>query len=420
MNKITLKDSLRVITIPYKGTKTVSVIFLVGVGSRFETKKITGLSHFLEHMVFKGTEKRSTFHDITSAIDKVGGIINAFTGKEYTGFWSKVSAEHFDTALDIVADVVQNPKLDPKEIEKERGVICEEINMYEDTPRENVGFVFEEVIFPGNPLGWKQAGTKEAIRSIARQDFEEYLNRFYGADNAVVVVAGNLDPDEAAKKVDTAFNLKIKKADKNYQKISSIQQNPQNKILIKPTEQAHFVLGLRGYGNDHPQKYPSKILGIILAGGMSSRLFDEIREKRGLAYYVKGFSHSYRDAGYFMVQAGVDNGKVEEAIKVILEEFEKMKKTGATEAELSKAKEIFKGHLLIGMEDSAELAEFYATKELMDDRIKTVDEVIAEVEKVSLSDIAQVAKDLFQNKNLNLAAIGNIKNQNKIINLLEV
>lgn len=420
MNKTILNDGLRVITVPHRGTKTVTIICLVGVGSRYETKDISGMSHFLEHMVFKGTKKRPSFQAISTAIDKVGGMVNAFTGKEYTGFWSKVNSQHFDTGLDIVADVVQNPKLSPADIEKERGVIIEEINMYEDSPRENVGVIFEEVVFAGNPLGWKQVGEKEVIRTVTQKDFQDYMDKFYGADNAVIVVAGNLDPDEAAKKVDQAFNFQVKKADKNYIKVDIEQAKPETKIVVKPTEQAHFILGVRGYANDHPDKYPSKILGIIMAGGMSSRLFSEIREKRGLAYYVKGFSHSYRDAGYLMVQVGTDNNKVDQVIKVILDQLDKIKKEQLSQDEVNKAKEIFKGHLLIDMEDSANLAEFYAAKELVDDKVKTIEEVLGAIDQVSIADVSRVANDLFQAKNLNLAAIGNIKDENKIINLLEV
>lgn len=420
MKKTSLKDGLRVVTIPQKGTETASIIVMIGVGGRYETKKIAGISHFLEHMVFKGTAKRPTSHDIAAAIDAIGGTFNAFTGEEYTGFWAKVPANHLEVGLDVVADITQHAKLKPSDIEKERGVIIEEINMYEDSPRENIHNIFEETIFPGTALGANVIGHKESIRSISKKDFDDYIGRFYGADNIVVAVAGNIDEEKVIKLCDEKFNFQVKKADKKFEKITEGQTKPQIKIVNKKTEQTHLIYGVRGYDNNHPDKYISKLIAVILAGSLSSRLWREIREKRGLAYYVKGYSHSYRDAGYLMIQAGIDHGKLQDVVKIISTELVKLRDKGLQAGELERAKEFFKGNMVIDLEDSINLAEFYVAKELMGDNISSEEKVIAEIDKVTAEDIQRVAKDLFKNNNLNLAVIGKVKDQEAVKKLVKL
>jgi predicted Zn-dependent peptidase len=420
MRKEILSDGLRIVTVPQAGTKTVSIVVLVGAGSRHETKKTLGLSHFLEHMVFKGTAKRPTFLDIALTIDRVGGIFNAYTGKEFTGFWAKVAAGHFDTALDIISDVIQHASLNPSDIEREKGVIIEEINMYEDSPRERIHYLLEEAIFPQNTLGSQQVGRKETVRAITRTDFEKYIETNYAANNVVVAVAGNFDEAKVISETKKAFNFQRKETKGDFEKISGIQTMPNVKIINKKTEQTHFSLGIRGFDNLHQDKYVGRILTVILGGGFSSRLFSEIREKRGLAYYVKGYDQSYSDAGYLAFQAGVDHSKLSEALKVALAEIIKIRDKGLDSGELEKAKEHFKGNLLIDMESSEELADFYAGKVLMNDEVDTLEKVVEAVDKISSDDIRRVAQDLFQTHNLNLAVIGDIKNEERLINLLKI
>jgi predicted Zn-dependent peptidase len=420
MQKITLSDGLRVVIVPQKGTQTVSIVVLIGAGSRYENEKIAGLSHFLEHMVFKGTAKRPSTMDIALEMDKIGGIFNAYTSKEFTGFWAKVVAEHFITALDVISDVTQHALLNPGDIEKEKGVIVEEINMYEDSPRERIQWLIEETIFPQNSLGWQQIGRKETIRTISRADFEKYIGENYAAENIIVAVAGNFNEEKVMAEIKKVFNFRHKTSSGNYERISGIQTLANIKIINKKTEQTHFSLGVRGFDNLHQDKYVGRILAVILGGGFSSRLFSEIREKRGLAYYVKGYDQCYSDAGYLAFQAGVDSSKLSQAIKVALNEFTKIRDQGLKRGELEKAKEHFKGTLLISLEDSEELADFYAGKVLMNDEVDTVDAVIEAVDKITSEDIVRVAKDLFQTHNLNLAVIGDIKKEDRLANLLSI
>lgn len=420
---------------PMPQVKSAAVLVLVKTGSRYETKNINGISHFWEHMAFKGTKKRPSSLAITSLIDGIGGSFNAFTAKDHTGFYIKAESRHLDLICDVLSDMLLNSLVDEKELEKERGVITQEINMYEDQPHQRVGELFEELMFgENNPLGWPISGSKENVASISRQQILDYINRMYHSASIVVGVAGDLsqtchpgvptyvgtigssDGKEAIASLQHDTQLinkyfsQISPGKENlYDHYEAKQTTPQSLIKYKKTDQAHLCLGVRGYNITHPDRYALALLGTILGGNMSSRLFLEIREKRGLAYHISSGSEEYADTGYFVTQAGLKISAVDEAIKVILDEFNKLRVGAASAEELSRAKLFWRGKMVLSLEDSFRTAAFYATQELLENKIETPEEVMARVDAVTSEDIQRVAKNIFLNKNLNLAIIGPFK-----------
>ncbi|MEI7749728.1 MAG: pitrilysin family protein, partial [Candidatus Moraniibacteriota bacterium] len=316
--KFTLGNGLRVILAPMTETGTVTVLVMTGVGSRFESRKENGIAHFLEHMMFKGTEKRPTAFDISRELDSIGAEYNAFTGKEYTGYYAKVEAHHWETALDVVSDMFLNAKIDQAEIERERGTIIQEINMYEDMPARKVGDVWEESLYGDTPLGWDIAGPKENIKTFTRRDFVKYMERGYIGGNVVVGIAGNIDPKKVMAEVEARFGVVKTGVRPEFRKASDKQSAPGVFIRKKKTDQTHFLLGVRAYDMYHPDRFALGILSVILGGGMSSRLFIEVRERRGLAYRVRTEVEAFHDAGYLATQCGVEHVNLEKAIAVIL------------------------------------------------------------------------------------------------------
>lgn len=321
-------NGLKVITAPMKNTKAVTVLFLIGVGSRYEDRNLNGISHFLEHMVFKGTKKRPTVLDISMALDSVGASYNAFTAEEYTGFYVRAAAEHFDLALDIIFDVLYNAKFDPLEIEKEKGVIAEEINMYQDNPQIFIGELAKELFYGAQPLGMQVTGKKDTISQFKRADFINWRDRHYTPDNMVVVVAGGPSTSlgtgpngDWKEKIKQSFDKLTISNQGSYQKIKENQVRPESLVLQKPTDQAHLVLGFRAIPRKDPRRPILKVLNNLFGENMSSRLFIEVREKRGLAYYVGSDDALFHDTGAFAVSAGVDINRTEDAVKVILDEF---------------------------------------------------------------------------------------------------
>ena len=415
-----LKNGLRVITIPVAGTQTVTVIIMVGVGSRYETEKEAGLSHFVEHMFFKGTAKRPTTLDISEELDAVGGEFNAFTSKDRTLFYAKVDAKHFATALDVVADIFLNSKLEEKEIEKEKGTILQELNMYEDTPVRNVADIFENLLYDGNSLGREIIGTKKTIQSFKRESFKKYLKNFYVANNALICVAGKVDEKKTLPAVEKYFSSMPKKKINRFSVIKDKQNHSAVRIKFKKTDQTHFILGTRAYPENHPNRFTLALLSVILGGNMSSRLFIEVREKLGLAYYVKTEVEAYADCGYLATQVGVEHKNLELAIKTILKEYQKIANFKVSEKELQKAKDFIKGKSLMGLEASDEVAMFFASQEIKKKKILTPSEIFAKIDKVAAIDILKVAQEIFSQNKLNLAIIGPHKDTGKIKNLLNL
>lgn len=417
-----LPNGLRIITVPMPSFESVTALVMVGAGSRYETRKNNGISHFLEHMAFKGTQKRPSALDISNLIDGIGGEFNAFTGKEVTGYYIKSAVSHVDLCLDVLSDMLQNSKLDQTEIDKEKGVILEEINLYEDTPSRKIGDVYEKLLYGDVPMGWDIAGEKKIIKQINREDFQKYMQSLYSADNITVVVAGGIDIEKTVELVKKYFG-QMKKFDiLRYNKVNEKQENPKVLVKDKKTEQVHIALGFRTVPLNHPDHYTLSILSAILGGGMSSRLFHEVREKRGLAYYVRTGSEQYQDVGNLVSTAGLDPKRVEEGIKVIVEEYAKFAngKAGITAAELTKAKEFLKGHFVLELEDSRSVAAFYSQQEILEDKIENPDEIMAEIDKVTVSDVEIAAQKYFVEKNMNLAVIGNFTSRQNFENLLKL
>lgn len=416
--KLTLKNGLRVILAPMKETQTVTVLMMTGTGSRYETRKQNGLSHFLEHMFFKGTEKRPTSLSITEELDAIGGDYNAYTSKDRTGYYAKVDAKHADIALDVVSDIFLNSKIDAEEIERERGAILQELNMYEDSPARKVGDVFEELLYGDHPLGWDIIGTKENIKTLKRPDFIKYIKQHYIASNVVVGIAGKFDVEKMKKDIAKIFADIRTGKNMTCKGVKESQKKPDVLVRHKKTDQTHFVLGVRTFDFNHPDRYVLSVLSTILGGNMSSRLFISVRERKGLAYSIHTFTDTSFDVGYLATQCGVEHGNLEETVTTILEEYSKIGEELVSEKELNKAKEFIKGSAVMHLESSDEVVSYLVDQELIKGKIQLPEEVFKKIDAVTSEDIVRVAKIIFQEKNLNLAIIGPHKNTKKIERLL--
>ncbi|MCL5069933.1 MAG: insulinase family protein [Actinobacteria bacterium] len=407
--------------VPIKGVGSVTTLALIGAGSRYENKINNGVSHFLEHMAFKGTNKRPSAREIATLIDGIGAESNAFTGKETTGYYIKSASEHIDLALDVLSDILSDSKFDPVEIDRERGVILEEINLYEDTPARKIGDIFERLLYDDTPMGWDISGEKDVIKNLTRQDFVSYMNKLYSATNMVVVIAGDITLESGIKKVEKYFSKMPGFKTEEFSRLTETQIKPEISIKYKETEQAHFGLGVRTVGLlNEEDKHPLTVLASILGGGMSSRLFYEIRERRGLAYYVRAFSENYIDRGYLAAFAGVDPKRIDDAIKIVVEEFEKIKNKGEIKKEeLDKAKEYLTGHFVLDLEDTRSVAVFYGASELLENKPENPDEIIKRINQVTLDDIHRVANKYLDTKGYNLALIGNFKDEDHFKKFVE-
>jgi predicted Zn-dependent peptidase len=401
-----LKNNLRLITVPIKGTKAVTVLVLIKAGSRNETDKIAGISHFTEHMFFKGTKKRPNNLAIATEIDSVGGEINAFTTKEFTGYFIKIAKKHTEKAMDVLSDMLENPEFRPTDIEKEKPIIIQEYNMYEDTPVVKVGELLEQSLYQKHPLGRDIIGFKNSILNINQKDFQDYYKKLYKSENVVIVLSGAVKKIEELKPlVEKYFSFEPLETVTTFQEVVENQKAPQMILKKQKTEQVHLGFGVRGYDANDDRKYILEIISAILGGGMSSRLFSEIREKRSLAYYVKSENQTFTDAGYLYVQVGVDQKNLQLALKIIIDNLEILKNEKVSSKELKKVKEFLKGRITMHTEDSFDVGQFIGLQELLDKETKTPEEVIKMLDKVSVEDIQKTAQELFINKNLNLAVI---------------
>ncbi|MDK2949079.1 MAG: hypothetical protein PWQ56_244 [Patescibacteria group bacterium] len=396
---------------PQKGTKAVTVLILVKAGSKYENKDISGISHFLEHMLFKGTEKRKGPMEVAEDLDNIGGEFNAFTGEEYTGYYAKVNYSNFDIALDWVSDIFLNSKIPSKELLKEKGVIIEEINMYRENPMMYIGDLWKQVLYGNQPAGWDIAGTIKSVSAIKRNDIKKYMDNHYTATNTIVCVAGNIDQEKTIEKVKKYFSKINSNQPKEKIGVIEKQNKPQVKTIYKKTNQTNIALGVRGYDMLHPHKATLDVISVILGGSMSSRLFKEVREKLGAAYYVRTYNNSDTDTGSLVTFAGVDNKKLDKVIETILKEYKKLTKTKVSDVELKKAKECIKGKVILKMEASDEQASFYGMQELLKNDIISIEDMFKKIDNVSPEDIISVAKDIFKNDKLNMALIGPFKNK---------
>jgi len=418
--KTTLKNGLRIITIPKKNTQSLTVLVLVGTGSKYERKETNGISHFLEHMYFKGTKKRPSATAIAETLDKVGGIYNAFTSEEYTGYFAKVAAQHFELALGWVSDIFLNSLLPEKEIEKEKGVIIEEINMIYDNPMSYVQTLWPKLLYGDQPAGWDVAGTKETVSKMTREKLIDYTEKQYVASNTIVSIAGNFNEPLAIKKVKEFFSkIKTTKPIKKPRVIEQ-QQKPNLLLHFRETDQTHLCLGVRAFDLFHPKRYVQDLLSVILGGMMSSRLFEKIRAELGIAYYINTNSEENPDTGFLFTQTGIDNKNVEKGILTILKEYKKISQERVPVSELKKAKDYLKGKTTLLLESSDAQASFYTGQELLEKKILTPEEIFKKIDQVSQDDILKVAKDIFQPQKLNLALIGPFKDKKTFEKLLKI
>ncbi|MCX6756011.1 MAG: pitrilysin family protein [Candidatus Nomurabacteria bacterium] len=417
--KKTLKNGLRVVTVPMKDNPTVTVLVLVGTGSDYESKDINGISHFLEHMCFKGTTKRPTAQSISYELDALGSQYNAFTDHEMTGYYAKADAKKFKQIFDVVSDVYLNSTFPETEIEKEKGVIIEEINMYEDMPQRHVQELFDKALYGDQPAGWGIAGPKENITKMNRDDFVKYKNAHYVAGSTVIVVAGNITTEQVDAEVKKYFG-DVSTGVKGKKKKTVDKQNQPNALLkYKETDQTHFVLGVRTFDMFDVRNPILSVLSSILGIGMSSRLFIKLREEMGVAYYVRSHNDASLDRGVFQISAGVNNARTKEVITEILKECTKLKTELVSDIELKKVKSFLSGNMKMSLEATDDIANYYGTQELLRGEMKTIDEKIKAIEKVTAADIKKMAQKIFVDKNLTLAMIGPDKDAKSFIDLLK-
>ena len=403
--KTVLPNGVRVLTASMPQAKSVACFVMLAAGSRYETRETNGIAHFAEHMFFKGTEKRPDARVIAGEIDSIGGEFNAFTGKEYTGYYVKCAAEHRDVALDVLVDMLRNSKFDPEEIEREKGVIVEEMNMYYDTPRDYVEGVYDELLYGDQPLGWEIIGRKETVRAAGRETFLDYLGRWYRAPRMVAGVAGNVGRDVVSRLEELLGSVEDG-SEGAPDGVSWKQDGPRVKIHTKQSDQAHVRVGVHSYPLEHPDRYALALLATVLGGGMSSRLFTEVRERRGLAYYIYGYNQGYTDTGTLFAQGGVDIARIDEAVQTVVAEFARIAAEPIEPDELEKARNYAKGRLILSLEDPKGTIMFGLRGEVLESKLREPDEVLAGFDAVTVEDVQRVAQDVIRDDRLNLALIG--------------
>lgn len=417
--KTVLANGLRVVSSAMPHSRSVCLAFLVGTGSCYENEEEAGISHFVEHLYFKGTERRPTAKEISQDIEGVGGIINGSTDKEVTIFWCKVPSAYFFIALEVLSDLLLNSRLDNKDIEQERQVIIEEINMEMDSPQRQAGMLIEKLLWPEQPLGRKIIGTKEAVTSLTRGQIVDYIARRYLPTNAVVGIAGNIKHEEAIAQIEPLFDRWAGGELSTGYITDDRQTAPRLGVQPKDSEQAHLCLATHGLSLFHPDRFALDLLNAVLGGGMSSRLFTEIREKRGLAYDIHSYVDHFLGSGSVTIYAGVDPKKVETTITAILEELSKIKQ-GVTQSELNMVKEMFKGRLQLRLEDSQSVALWLGSQEVLRRQILTIDDVTSIIDAITFDDLRRVAEELLLTEQLNLAIVGPIKGEEPLLERLKV
>ncbi len=418
-NKTVLPNGLRVVTTSLPYAPSISVVVFIGAGSRYETSETSGIFHFIEHICFKGTQRRPTPQEISEAIEGVGGVLNGGTDKEITVYWTKVAKLHFEVAVDVLQDMVLHSRFEPAEVEKERNVIVEEISMSMDAPQQRVDLLIDEVVWPDQALGRDVAGSKDVVRSVPREALLAHLNRQYVPNNAVIAIAGAVEHEQAVSLVSKAFGgWQPGGPLLTWQRALDGQAAPRVLVETRKTEQTQLALAVRGLSMFDPDRYVLDLLNVVLGEGMSSRLFIEIREKRCLAYDIHSYVTHLLDTGTLNIGAGVDPKHLEPALRASMEEMRRLKNELVPPAEVTKAKEFTKGRMLLRMEDSRSVAGWLAAQELLLGRIMTVEEVLAIVDRVTAEDIQRVARRVFIDSNVNLAVVGPAPSEEKLKKLL--
>src|SRR5690348_10990106 len=402
----TLDNGLRVLLANMPQATSVTCMIMLAAGSRYETRDTSGIAHFSEHMFFKGTERRPTARDIGTEVDGIGGEFNAFTGKEYTGYYVKCAAEFRDTALDVLVDMLRHSKFDPDEIEREKGVIIEEMNMYYDTPRDFIGGVYEELLYDDQPLGWDIIGRKETIRGAERETFNGYVNRWYRPSRMVVGVGGKVGDDLHERVGELLGDMEEAETGSPEPVKVDPHDHPHVKVHTKASDQAHISLGVHSYPLEHPDRYVLQVLSTVLGGGMSSRLFTEVRERRGLAYYVYALNQGYTDTGALYSQAGVDINRIDEAVTTIVGELKRIADEAVPGDELEKARAFAKGRFVLQLETPQGMIMFGLRREVLEGQATDPSEVLAALDAVTVEDVQRVAQDIIAGDRLRLALIG--------------
>jgi predicted Zn-dependent peptidase len=421
MYRKTVSDNgLRIVTSEMPHTRSVCISIFIGAGSRYELPEQAGLSHFVEHLCFKGTEKRPTSKEISETIDGVGGVLNGGTDKELTVYWVKVARPHYPVALDLLVDMLRHSKFDPVEIDNERKVIIEELNMSMDSPQSRVDTLIDEVVWPDQALGRDVAGTKDTVSAMSRQMILDHMSRLYLPGNSVISVAGDISHDEVVDSIVKAFGDWPVGVAGDWFPAEDSQDAPRLKVEPRKTEQVNLCLAVRGLSSQHPDRFILDLLNVVLGEGMSSRLFLELRERKGLAYDIHSHVSYFRDSGSLAVYAGVDPKKIELTVEAILQELIRLRDDLIPEVEIIKAKEMGKGRLMLRMEDTRSVSGWMGGQELLTGRILTVDEVVSIVDAITSSDIHRVARELFLNSKLNLALVGPVRSKGRLSRLLKL
>jgi len=404
---------VRVLAAPLPHAQSVACFVMLAAGSRYERADNRGIAHFAEHMFFKGTERRPTSRDLTTLIDGIGGEFNAFTSKEYTGYYVRCAGADRDTAFDVLLDMLRHSRFDAEEIEREKGVILEEMNMYQDTPRDHIGTIYETLMFGDNPLGWETLGTKETIRAADRETFLGYIDAWYTPGRMVIGVSGMIGDDLSPMLEDLLGEMPPDT--QATPAPADLDRSPGARVTIhhKDADQAHLILGVESYPLQHPDRYALQLLSAVLGSGMSSRLFLEVRERRGLAYYVHGMNHSYTDAGSLLAQAGVDLTRIDEAVTVIADQFARMAAETVGSDELEKARSLIKGRFVLRTESPQGLIMYGLNREVLEGRALEPAELLAHIDAVTAADVQRVAQDLISTDNLRLAVIGPFADQDE-------
>lgn len=415
-----LKNGLRIIAVPMEGNPTTTVLVLVEAGSHYEKKKQNGISHFLEHMCFKGTQKRPTPSEISEELEGLGAETNAFTSYEYTGYYAKARSKNFGKLLDVIADMYLHPTVPAEELEKEKGVIIEEIHMYEDLPMRSVGHVLDATMYGDQPAGRKILGTKETIRAMKRDAFIAYRTKHYVPESTVVIVTGEVDAEKVFKKVESYF-LKLPKARKPRKPpVREVQAHPQVGLKYKKSSQAHLQLGFRSVPVGHKDVYAIEVLKTILGAGMSSRLFKKLREEMGVCYYVRAQTENHSDHGKFIIASGVDKARIGLVLSVIVGELKEIKKNLVSPEEFAKAKEYLLGNTLMGLESSDEIAEYFGGQEILHRPLLTPQQYLEKIRNVTPAQVRAVAQKLFRNNRANLAIVGPFRNSSRFKKLIRL
>jgi predicted Zn-dependent peptidase len=401
-----LSNGLRVLTAPLDHAKSVACYIMLAAGSRYEDASNRGIAHFAEHMFFKGTERRPTARDLSMEVDGMGGEFNAFTSKEYTGFYIRCAGEQRDVALDVLVDMLRNSKFDAGELEREKGVIIEEMNMYFDTPRDYVGSLYEELVFGSNPLGWETLGTRGTIKAATRDTFVDYIRQWYTPTRIVVGVAGMVGDGLIPKLEELLGDMTGDGTGSPAPADIEPATEPQVRLHRKESDQANVCIGVPSYPLDHPDRYALQLLSTVLGTGMSSRLFLEVRERRGLAYYVYALNSSFTDAGTLAAQAGVDLNRAEEAVGVISAEFKRLADEPVPADELEKARALAKGRFVLQTESPNGLMLFGLRREVLEGSAVEPEELLAGLDAVTADDLQRVAQDVIGKQGMRVAVIG--------------